>query len=71
MSRPAEQAAISPPRSHIGGDLFGNLDRRISGVSAARVDVDDDVVRVRQRASTAPAGGAAAFCWVEVTLSVP
>src|ERR1700716_427229 len=57
--RPHDQRVdeASPPRSYIGGELFGNLDRRISGVSAARVDVDDDVVSVRQRASAAPAGG--------------
>src|SRR4029078_12635270 len=46
-----------PPRSYVGSDLVGNLDRRVSGVSAARVDVDDDIVFERQRASTAPAGG--------------
>src|SRR6476659_9681194 len=47
-----------PPRSYVGSDLIGNLQRRVSGVSAARVDVDDDIVFERQRASTAPAGGA-------------
>ena len=46
-----------PPRSYVGSDLIGNLDRRVSGVSAAGVDVDDDIVFERQRASTAPAGG--------------
>ena len=49
--------AALPPRSYVGSDLFGNLQRRVSGVSAARVDVDDDIVSERQRASTAPAGG--------------
>src|SRR6478736_4453349 len=46
-----------PPRSDIGSDQVGNLQRRVSGVSAAGVDVDDDIVFERQRASTAPAGG--------------
>src|SRR6478735_6984053 len=46
-----------PPRSYVGSDLIGNLHRRVSGVSAARVDVDNHIVSERQRASTAPAGG--------------
>src|SRR3954454_9669383 len=50
--------AALPPRRYIGSDLVSDLHRRVSGVSAARIDVDDDVVSVRQRASTAPAGGA-------------
>src|SRR4029079_19359237 len=46
-----------PPRSDIGSDQVGNLQHRVSGVSAAGVDVDHDIVSERQRASTAPAGG--------------
>ena len=49
-------SAPLPPRSYIGSDLVGNLQRRVSGVSAARVDVDNDIVSERQRALTAPAG---------------
>src|SRR6478736_2756988 len=45
-----------PPRSHVVSELFGDPNRRISGVSAACVDVDDDVVPVCQRTSAAPAG---------------
>jgi hypothetical protein len=47
----------SPPRSYIGTELFGNLHSRIGRVGAARVDVDNDVVSVRQGVSAAPAGG--------------
>src|SRR4051812_23660320 len=50
--------AALPPRNYIGSDLVGDLHRRVSGVSAARIDVDDDVVTVRQRAPAAPTGGA-------------
>src|SRR6478609_1304156 len=53
----AAGVAALPPRSYIRSDLVGNLQRRVSGVSAARVDVDNDIVPVRQRPSTAPAGG--------------
>src|SRR3954469_21022443 len=44
-----------PARRHIVSELLGDPDRRISGVSAARVDVDDDVVPVCQGSSAAPA----------------
>src|SRR4051812_20558030 len=53
----ARLASVSPPFSYVDGDLGGNLQRRVSGVGAARVDVDDHVVSKRQRTSTAPAGG--------------
>src|SRR5207344_1746583 len=46
-----------PPRSYVGSDLFGDFQRRVSGVGAARVDVDNHIVCERQRASAAPAGG--------------
>src|SRR5262249_5582959 len=48
---------VLPPGSYLRSDLIGNLDRRVGGVGAAGVDVDDDIVFERQRASTAPAGG--------------
>src|SRR3954469_14935885 len=44
-----------PPRSHVVSELLGDPDRRISGVSAARVDIGDDVVPVCQGSSAAPA----------------
>src|SRR5262249_39728433 len=47
-----------PPRRDVGSDLVGNLDRGVGGGGAAGVDVDEDIVFERQRASTAPAGGA-------------
>ena len=48
---------FSRGRFHVRGDVVGNLQRRVSGVSAARVDVDNHIVSERKRASTAPAGG--------------
>src|SRR3954453_23222630 len=44
-----------PPRNHVVRKLLGDPCRRISGVSAARVDIDDDVVPVCQRSPAAPA----------------
>src|ERR1700682_3843738 len=42
---------------HFGGDLVGDVQRRVRGVGAASVAVDNDVVFYCQRPSTAPAGG--------------
>src|SRR6185436_20995249 len=42
---------------HFGGDLVGDVDSGIRGVGTAGVDVDKDVVSVRQCAATGPAGG--------------
>jgi hypothetical protein len=41
---------------HFGGDLTGDVDRRVRGVGAARIDLDKDVVSLRRCCQTSRRG---------------